>query len=197
MEDVARQVDAFSDPDVMKFKKLFAISGRDVTKPVHVLEATFDFAIVAKKEAEEGSMFDIPQVTRADTMRELSHQMEEKYGRKATGFTTLNENTSGTVRAQEDAPRRDSGGNPSQDDARGSGDDQKDAQTQAEERDLSVAKQQNTTFSKTIEAKDNGSAEHGVVCSGREQSFQATGKESLAVFEENAQVGIALQKPTH
>ena len=128
LEDVARQVDAFSDLDVMEFKKLFAISGRDVSKPVHVLEATFDFAIAAKKEAEEGSMFDIPQVTRADTMRELSHQMEEKCGRKATGFTTLNENTSGTVRAQEDAPRRDSGGNPSQDDDRGSGDDQKDAQ---------------------------------------------------------------------
>lgn len=60
LEDVARQVDAFSDPDVMEFKKLFAISGRDVSKPVHVLEATFDFAIAAKKEAEEGSMFDIP-----------------------------------------------------------------------------------------------------------------------------------------
>lgn len=109
-------------------------------------------------------------------MGELSYQMEEKYGGKATGFTTLNENTSGTVRAQEDAPRRDSGGNPSQDDARGSGDDQKDAQTQAGERESAVAKQQNTAFSKTTEVKSNNSAEHGTVSSDRGANFSNNGE---------------------
>lgn len=57
LEDLARQTDAFEDPDVMEFKKLFAIDQRGVEKPLRILEEAVDFAINAAKEAQNDNMF--------------------------------------------------------------------------------------------------------------------------------------------
>lgn len=126
LEDLARQTDAFEDPDVMEFKKLFAIDQRGVEKPLRILEEAVDFAINAAKEAQNDNMFGMEPPTRRDVLNHYNRILDDEYGNKAARYKTTDENAAGPSSAEENASGRERGGNQSADDGRGPSDNQGD-----------------------------------------------------------------------
>lgn len=130
LEDLVRQTDAFEDPDVMEFKKLFAIDQRGVEKPLRILEAAVDFAINAAKEAQSDNMFGMEPPTRRDVLNYYNGKLDDEYGNKAARYKTTDENAAGPSSVAQNAPGRDGGGDQGENDARGSTDDQGDGKPQ-------------------------------------------------------------------
>lgn len=131
LEDLARQTDAFEDPDVMEFKKLFAIDQRGVEKPLRILGEAVDFAINAAKEAQNDNMFGMePPPTRRDVLNYYNGKLDDEYGNKAARYKTTDENAAGSSSITQNAPGRDGGGDQGENDARGSADNQGDGKPQ-------------------------------------------------------------------
>lgn len=130
LEDLARQTDAFEDPDVMEFKKLFAIDQRGVEKPLRILEEAVDFAINAAKEAQNDNMFGMEPPTRRDVLNYYNGILDDEYGNKAARYKTTDENAAGSSSITQNAPGRDGGGDQGENDARGSADNQGDGKPQ-------------------------------------------------------------------
>ena len=130
LEDLARQTDAFEDPDVMEFKKLFAIDQRGVEKPLRILEEAVDFAINAAKEARNDNMFGMEPPTRRDVLNYYNGKLDDEYGNKAARYKTTDENAAGSSSITQNAPGRDGGGDQGENDARGSADNQGDGKPQ-------------------------------------------------------------------
>lgn len=130
LEDLARQTDAFEDPDVMEFKKLFAIDQRGVEKPLRILEEAVDFAINAAKEAQNDNMFGMEPPTRRDVLNHYNRILDDEYGNKAARYKTTDENAAGSSSITQNAPGRDGGGDQGENDARGSADNQGDGKPQ-------------------------------------------------------------------
>ena len=130
LEDLARQTDAFEDPDVMEFKKLFAIDQRGVEKPLRILEEAVDFAINAAKEAQNDNMFGMEPPTRRDVLNHYNRILDDEYGNKAARYKTTDENAAGPSSVAQNAPGRDGGGDQGENDARGSADNQGDGKPQ-------------------------------------------------------------------
>lgn len=133
IEDLARQTNAFSDPDVMEFKKLFAIDQRGIEKPLAILQSAIEFAATAAKDSDEGNMFGYERPGRADIMHKYEEEMEATYGEKYTGFTKTHEDSKGPVSTQENASGRDAGRDQGQNDTGRSSDDQGNGQPQEAE----------------------------------------------------------------
>ena len=130
LEDLARQTDAFEDPDVMEFKKLFAIDQRGVEKPLRILEEAVDFAINAAKEAQNDNMFGMEPPKRRDVLNYYNGILDDEYGNKAARYKTTDENAAGSSSITQNAPGRDGGGDQGENDARGSADNQGDGKPQ-------------------------------------------------------------------
>ena len=130
LEDLARQTDAFEDPDVMEFKKLFAIDQRGVEKPLRILEEAVDFAINAAKEAQNDNMFGMEPPTRRDVLNHYNRILDDEYGNKAARYKTTDENAAGSSSITQNAPGRDGGGDQGENDGRGSADNQGDGKPQ-------------------------------------------------------------------
>lgn len=130
LEDLARQTDAFEDPDVMEFKKLFAIDQRGVEKPLRILEEAVDFAINAAKEARNDNMFGMEPPTRRDVLNYYNGKLDDEYGNKAARYKTTDENAAGSSSITQNAPGRDGGGDQGENDDRGSADNQGDGKPQ-------------------------------------------------------------------
>lgn len=130
LEDLARQTDAFEDPDVMEFKKLFAIDQRGVEKPLRILGEAVDFAINAAKEAQNDNMFGMEPPTRRDVLNYYNGKLDDEYGNKAARYKTTDENAAGSSSITQNAPGRDGGGDQGENDARGSADNQGDGKPQ-------------------------------------------------------------------
>ena len=133
MQDIAAQVDAFADPDVGLFLRLFAQNPRSNKQVIEVLSDAADFAYneATRDTATEDMFGGAPQATRADLMQHIEQTNNEltelrnaqRLARQRNQASNL-QNPEGSVGAREDASGRNAGANPSQNEPRGSRDSQ-------------------------------------------------------------------------
>lgn len=132
MQDIVKQVDAFTDPDISLFLDLFAQNPRSNKQVIEVLSDAADFAYnEATRDTETEDMFGgVQQATRADLMQHIqqtNNQITELRNaqRQAKRSQASNiQNTAGSVRSGQNAPGGNAGTNPSQNEPRGSSDAQ-------------------------------------------------------------------------
>lgn len=132
MQDIVKQVDAFTDPDISLFLDLFAQNPRSNKQVIEVLSDAADFAYnEATRDTETEDMFGgVQQATRADLMQHIqqtNNQITELRNaqRQAKRSQTANiQNSPGSVRSGQNAPGGNAGANPSQNEPRGSSDAQ-------------------------------------------------------------------------
>lgn len=132
MQDIVKQVDAFTDPDIFLFLDLFAQNPRSNKQVIEVLSDAADFAYnEATRDTETEDMFGgVQQATRADLMQHIQQtnsQITELRNaqRQAKRSQAANiQNSAGSVRSGQNAPRGNAGTNPSQNEPRGSSDAQ-------------------------------------------------------------------------
>lgn len=132
MQDIVKQVDAFTDPDIFLFLDLFAQNPRSNKQVIEVLSDAADFAYnEATRDTETEDMFGgVQQATRADLMQHIQQtnsQITELRNaqRQAKRSQAANiQNSAGSVRSGQNAPRGNAGTNPSQNEPRGSSDSQ-------------------------------------------------------------------------
>lgn len=132
MADIVKQVDAFSDPDIALFLDLFAQNPRSNKQVIEVLSDAADFAYnEATRDTETVDMFgEVQPASRADLMqhiRQTNDQITELRNaqRQAKRSQAANiQNSAGSVRSGQNAPRGNAGTNPSQNEPRGSSDAQ-------------------------------------------------------------------------
>lgn len=132
MQDIVKQVDAFTDPDISLFLDLFAQNPRSNKQVIEVLSDAADFAYnEATRDTETEDMFGgVQQATRADLMQHIqqtNNQITELRNaqRQAKRSQAANiQNSAGSVRSGQNAPRGNAGTNPSQNEPRGSSDAQ-------------------------------------------------------------------------
>lgn len=132
MQDIVKQVDAFTDPDISLFFDLFAQNPRSNKQVIEVLSDAADFAYnEATRDTETEDMFGgVQQATRADLMQHIqqtNNQITELRNaqRQAKRSQASNiQNTAGSVRSGQNAPGGNAGTNPSQNEPRGSSDAQ-------------------------------------------------------------------------
>lgn len=132
MQDIVKQVDAFTDPDISLFLDLFAQNPRSNKQVIEVLSDAADFAYnEATRDTETEDMFGgVQQATRADLMQHIqqtNNQITELRNaqRQAKRSQASNiQNTAGSVRSGQNAPGGNTGTNPSQNEPRGSSDAQ-------------------------------------------------------------------------
>lgn len=130
--DIVKQVDAFSDPDIALFLDLFAQNPRSNKQVIEVLSDAADFAYnEATRDIETADMFgEVLPAGRADLMqhiRQTNDQITELRNaqRQAKRSQAANiQNSAGSVRSGQNAPRGNAGTNPSQNEPRGSSDAQ-------------------------------------------------------------------------
>lgn len=128
MQDIVKQVDAFTDPDISLFLDLFAQNPRSNKQVIEVLSDAADFAYnEATRDTETEDMFGgVQQATRADLMQHIqqtNNQITELRNaqRQAKRSQASNiQNTAGSVRSGQNAPGGNTGTNPSQNEPRGS-----------------------------------------------------------------------------
>ena len=128
MQDIVKQVDAFTDPDISLFLDLFAQNPRSNKQVIEVLSDAADFAYnEATRDTETEDMFGgVQQATRADLMQHIqqtNNQITELRNaqRQAKRSQAANiQNSAGSVRSGENAPGGNTGTNPSQNEPRGS-----------------------------------------------------------------------------
>lgn len=208
LEDLARQTDAFEDPDVMEFKKLFAIDQRGVEKPLRILEEAVDFAINAAKEARNDNMFGMEPPTRRDVLNYYNGKLDDEYGNKAARYKTTDENAAGSSSITQNAPGRDGGGDQGENDARGSADNQGDGKPQegadeslmfsrAAKNDRLHDERGDVLYSKRKPTQEEWAAQKKAERIGRSKHVSAEvkadiseliGKESLEVLEKSGRV---------
>ena len=132
MQDIVKQVDAFTDPDISLFLDLFAQNPRSNKQVIEVLSDAADFAYnEATRDTETEDMFGgVQQATRADLMQHIqqtNNQITELRNaqRQAKRSQAANiQNSAGSVRSGQNAPGGNTGTNPSQNEPRGSSDAQ-------------------------------------------------------------------------
>lgn len=132
MQDIVKQVDAFTDPDIFLFLDLFAQNPRSNKQVIEVLSDAADFAYnEATRDTETEDMFGgVQQATRADLMQHIQQtnsQITELRNaqRQAKRSQAANiQNSAGSIRSGQNAPRGNAGTNPSQNEPRGSSDAQ-------------------------------------------------------------------------
>ncbi len=132
MQDIVKQVDAFTDPDISLFLDLFAQNPRSNKQVIEVLSDAADFAYnEATRDTETEDMFGgVQKASRADLMQHIqqtNNQITELRNaqRQAKRSQTANiQNSAGSVRSGQNAPRGNAGTNPSQNEPRGSSDAQ-------------------------------------------------------------------------
>ena len=132
MQDIVKQVDAFTDPDISLFLDLFAQNPRSNKQVIEVLSDAADFAYnEATRDTETEDMFGgVQQATRADLMQHIqqtNNQITELRNaqRQAKRSQASNiQNSAGGVRSGQNAPGRNAGTNPIQNEPRGSSDAQ-------------------------------------------------------------------------
>lgn len=132
MQDIVKQVDAFTDPDISLFLDLFAQNPRSNKQVIEVLSDAADFAYnEATRDTETEDMFGgVQQATRADLMQHIqqtNNQITELRNaqRQAKRSQASNiQNSAGSVRSGQNAPRGNAGTNPSQNEPGGSSDAQ-------------------------------------------------------------------------
>ena len=125
MQDIVKQTDAFADPDIALFLDLFAQNPRSNKQVIAVLSDAADFAYnEATRDTETADMFgEVQPVSRADLMqhiRQTNDQITELRNaqRQAKRSQAANiQNSAGSVRSGQNAPRGNAGTNPSTDDA--------------------------------------------------------------------------------
>ena len=128
MQDIVKQVDAFTDPDISLFLDLFAQNPRSNKQVIEVLSDAADFAYnEATRDTETEDMFGgVQQATRADLMQHIqqtNNQITELRNaqRQAKRSQAANiQNSAGGVRSGQNAPGGNAGTNPSQNEPRGS-----------------------------------------------------------------------------
>ena len=132
MQDIVKQVDAFTDPDISLFLDLFAQNPRSNKQVIEVLSDAADFAYnEATRDTETEDMFGgVQQATRADLMQHIqqtNNQITELRNaqRQTKRSQAANiQNSAGSVRSGQNAPGGNTGTNPSQNEPRGSSDAQ-------------------------------------------------------------------------
>lgn len=132
MQNIVKQVDAFTDPDISLFLDLFAQNPRSNKQVIEVLSDAADFAYnEATRDTETEDMFGgVQQATRADLMQHIqqtNNQITELRNaqRQAKRSQAANiQNPAGSVRSGQNAPGGNTGTNPSQNEPRGSSDAQ-------------------------------------------------------------------------
>ena len=132
MQDIVKQVDAFTDPDISLFLDLFAQNPRSNKQVIEVLSDAADFAYnEATRDTETEDMFGgVQKASRADLMQHIqqtNNQITELRNaqRQAKRSQAANiQNSAGSVRSGQNAPRGNAGTNPSQNEPRGSSDAQ-------------------------------------------------------------------------
>ena len=132
MQDIVKQVDAFTDPDISLFLDLFAQNPRSNKQVIEVLSDAADFAYnEATRDTETEDMFGgVQQATRADLMQHIqqtNNQITELRNaqRQSKRSQAANiQNSAGSVRSGQNAPGGNTGTNPSQNEPRGSSDAQ-------------------------------------------------------------------------
>lgn len=132
MQDIVKQVDAFTDPDISLFLDLFAQNPRSNKQVIEVLSDAADFAYnEATRDTETEDMFGgVQKASRADLMQHIqqtNNQITELRNaqRQAKRSQTANiQNSPGSVRSGQNAPGGNAGANPSQNEPRGSSDAQ-------------------------------------------------------------------------
>ena len=132
MQDIVKQVDAFTDPDISLFLDLFAQNPRSNKQVIEVLSDAADFAYnEATRDTETEDMFGgVQQATRADLMQHIqqtNNQITELRNaqRQAKRSQAANiQNSAGGVRSGQNAPGGNTGTNPSQNEPRRSSDAQ-------------------------------------------------------------------------
>lgn len=132
MQDIVKQVDVFTDPDISLFLDLFAQNPRSNKQVIEVLSDAADFAYnEATRDTETEDMFGgVQKASRADLMQHIqqtNNQITELRNaqRQAKRSQTANiQNSAGSVRSGQNAPGGNAGANPSQNEPRGSSDAQ-------------------------------------------------------------------------
>ncbi|MBM6928193.1 hypothetical protein [Parasutterella secunda] len=129
MQDIAAQVDAFADPDVELFLRLFAQNPRSNKQVIEVLSDAADFAYnEATRDTETEDMFGgVQRASRADLMQHIqqtNNQITElrnaqRRARQRNQAPDL-QNPEGSVSSGQNASGRNTGTNPSPNDSRGS-----------------------------------------------------------------------------
>lgn len=134
MEDIVKQIDAFTDPDVYLFMNLFAQNTRSNKQVIEVLSDAADFAYnEATRDTETEDMFGgAPKATRADLMQHIEQTNNEitefKNAQRLSkkGKDTNVQNPTRGVGAVQDASGGNTGANPSTNDQSGLGNAQGD-----------------------------------------------------------------------
>ena len=128
MQDIVKQVDAFTDPDIYLFMDLFAQNTRSNKQVIEVLSDAADFAYnEVSRDTETEDMFGgVQKASRADLMQHIeqtNNQITELRNaqRQAKRSQAAHlQNSEGSVGARQDATGRNAGTNPSQNEPRGS-----------------------------------------------------------------------------